>query len=206
MSGGSASRRRGDRLIESIYNAATEIIRTEGYGNLTFVRIARLAGTGRTVLYRRWATPLDLVREIMVYRSARALGGELIDAVKDTGSLRGDLLYLMELYQQIYIATGPEIMNALLFEMSQDNARMPVLKDHAVFKNVEVMDKLLSFARARGDRINDLSINAQTLPFDLIRMSFLWERRTLDEAEREKLVDEIVLPVFTGSAVTRHVP
>jgi len=192
------SRRRGDRLLESIYDAATQIINTEGYGALTFLRVARLARTGRTVLYRRWATPFDLVREIMIYRSTAALDGELIDKIEDTGSLRGDLLHLMDLYQRIYLATGPELMNAVLFEMSQDAARMAQMKDGAVFKNVQVMEKLLGFAKARGDEIKPLSMTAKTLPFDLIRTSFLWERRVLSADERERLVDEIVLPVFRG--------
>jgi len=191
------SRRRGDRLLESIYDAATQIINTEGYGSLTFLRVARLARTGRTVLYRRWATPFDLVREIMIAKSTTALDGELIDKIEDTGSLRGDLLFLMDLYQRIYLATGPELMNAVLFEMSQDAARMAQMKDGAVFKNIQVMDKLLGFAKARGDKVNQLSMTAKTLPFDLIRTSFLWERRVLTEKERERLVDEIVLPVFT---------
>ena len=191
------TRKRGDKLLESIYNAAIEIIRNEGYGNLTFLRVSRLARTGRTVLYRRWATPLDLIREIMTYRSAQALGGDLPDLIRDTGSLRGDLLYLLELYQKIYSSVGPEIMNAMLFEMSQNNTRIPEIKSDIGFRNVELMDKLLGFAEARGEKIKLLSEQALTLPFNLIRMSFLWERRTISEAAREQLVDEILLPVFT---------
>ena len=192
------SRKRGDKLLESIYDAAIEIIRSEGYANLTFLRIARAAKTGRTVLYRRWATPLDLIREIMAYKSAQSLDGELVDMVEDTGSLRGDLLHLMELYQKIYLSVGPEIMNAMLFEMSQDNARIPAIKSNIASRNVQVMDKLAGFADARGEKIRPLSKITQTLPFDLIRMGFLWERRELDQTAREQLVDEILMPVFKG--------
>jgi len=192
------TRKRGDKLLESIYDAAIEIIRNEGYGSLTFLKISRLARTGRTVLYRRWATPLDLIREIMKYRSEQALGGDLVELIKDTGSLRGDLLYMMELYQKIYLAVGPEVMNAMLFEMSQNNERIPALKNDVGFRNVEMMEKLKGFAAARGEKIKPLSEKAMRLPFDLIRVSFLWERHAMDEAERERLVDEILLPVFVG--------
>ena len=193
-----ATRKRGDMLTQSIYDAAIDIIRSEGYGSLTFLKVARAARTGRTVLYRRWATPLDLVREIMTYRSAQALGGDLPGLVKDTGSLRGDLLYMMELYQKIYVSVGPEIMNAMLFELSQNNARIPVLKADIGFRNVELMEKLLGFAKARGEPVRPLSETALTLPFDLIRMRFIWGQRELDKAAREQLVDEILLPVFIG--------
>ena len=198
MEQSNASRKRGDRLIESIYSAAIEIIRTEGYGNLTFQRVARLARTSRTVLYRRWATPLELIREIMTYRSALALDGDLIDKVKDTGSLRGDLLLLITLYQTIYTAVGPETMNAMLFEMSQNNVKLPDIKNDIVFRNVQVMEKIVEFAKARGEHIKTLSDTALALPIDLIRISFLWGQQIMGQIELEKLVDEILLPVLKG--------
>jgi len=191
-----ATRKRGDELLESIYTAAIEIIRDEGYGSLTFLRIARLARTGRAGLYRRWATPLDLIREIMTYRSAQALGGDMVDLLIDTGSLRGDLLYLLNLYQKIYVSVGPEVMNAMLFEMSQNNMKLPEIKNNAAYRNVETMEKILGFAKARGEKIKPLSERALRLPFELIRMTFLWERRALDQADQERLVDEILLPVY----------
>jgi len=199
MSSEIATRKRGDRLLESIYHATIEIIRDEGYSNLTFLRIARVARTGRTVLYRRWATPFDLVREIMVYKSAQALGGDLIDLIKDTGSLRGDLLYLMKLHEKIYTSVGPEIMNVMLFEQSQNNARIPAIKDDIGLRNVALMEKIIGFAKARGETVKPLSEVALTLPFDLIRINLLWGKQAPNGTALEHLVDEIVMPVFTGS-------
>jgi len=196
MSESSATRKRGDRLMESIYDAAIEIIRNEGYGNLTFLRIARLARTGRAGLYRRWATPFDLIREIIAFRSEQALGGDLADLAKDTGSLRSDLLYLLELYQRIYVYVGPEVMNAMLFEMGQNNSRIPAIKSDIGFRNAELMEKLLGFARGRGEKVKPVNEKTLRLPFDLVRMRFLLERQALDEATRDELVDEILLPVF----------
>ena len=196
MASGSRTRKRGDQLLESIYDATIEIIRNDGYGNLTFLKISRVARTGRTVLYRRWATPFDLVREIVAYKSEQALGGDLIDLVKDTGSLRGDLLYTIKLYQKIYMSVGPEIMNAVLLEMSQNNTRIPTIKSDVDYKNIQVIEKLVQFARARGERIKPLSKTALALPFDLIRMHFILEQHVFSKAEQEQLVDEILLPVF----------
>ncbi|MCL2883811.1 MAG: TetR/AcrR family transcriptional regulator [Coriobacteriia bacterium] len=190
------TRKRGQVLLESIYDATLQIIRTQGYGNLTFMRVARLANTGRSVLYRRWATPFDLIREIMAYRTEQALGGSLDDMLRDTGSLRSDLLYLFALYQKIYLSVGPEIMNAMLFEMSQSNARIPTIATDIGFRNVALMRRLLGFAQARGEQTRPLSNAALTIPFDLIRMRFMWERRELLEAECAQIVDEVLLPVF----------
>ena len=190
------NRKRGDQLIESIYDATLNILRAEGYNNLTFAKIADIAQTSRTVLYRRWPSPFALVRDIMIYKSKKAIGGDLIDKIKDTGSLRGDLLYMLKLYQNIYLETGPEIMNAMLFEMSQRNVKIPVIKDDIWHRNVIYMSKIIQFAEARGEKIKKLSPVALTLPFDLVRMSFMWEQRVLDKKAREQLVDEILLPVY----------
>ena len=109
----------------------------------------------------------------MVYKTTKALGGELIDKIEDTGSLRSDLLQLLTLYQRIYTEGSHEIMNAILFEMGQDNKKMSEIEIHATKKNILVMRKLLDFAKARGEKIKEVSDATLTLPFDLIRVENL---------------------------------
>lgn len=193
-------RRRGDALSESIYNATIEMIKKVGYTNLTFQQIAQAAKTSRTVIYRRWKTTFELIHEIMVYKTTKALGGELIDKIEDTGSLRSDLLQLLTLYQRIYTEGTHEIMNAILFEMGQDNKKMSEIEIHATKKNILVMKKLLDFAKARGEKIKEVSDATLTLPFDLIRVENLLRKKAIDAKRLEVLVDEILLPVFLASS------
>ncbi len=196
----SDTRRRGDTLTESIYQAVEDIIKTEGYTNLTFQKIAQAARTSRTVLYRRWETPLDLIHDLVVEKLLHALGGEFIDMLEDTGSLRGDLLRLLTLYQRYYIAVGPEIMNAVLFEASQNSPTMVAMGQNAVKKNILAIRKVLDFARMRGDKVKNVSEFALRLPFDMIRMQYLLLRTEIDARQLELLVDEILLPVFSETA------
>ena len=119
------TRKRGETLIESIYDAAVKLIKEAGYANLTFQQIAKAAKTSRSVLYRRWSNMFDLLMEIVDDRSAKALGSQLIDRIENTGTLRGDLLNLLTLYQGIYAEIGPEILSAVLFEMGQGNNKVP---------------------------------------------------------------------------------
>lgn len=201
------TRRRGDVLIDNIYDATIRIIREAGYSNLTFMQIAQNAKTSRTVLYRRWTTTFDLIREIMLYKSALALDGELIDKIEDTGSLRSDLLRLLTLYQRFYTGVGTEVMNAFLFEMSQNREKVAGIKSGekgkkiadikagAMEKNILVMKKLLRLAKARGDKLKEVDDMTLLLPFDLIRMENLF-REVVDAKRLELLVDEILLPVF----------
>jgi len=199
---GRNTRRRGDTLTEDIYKAAIELIKKVGYTNLTFQQIAQAAKTSRTVLYRRWKTTFELIYDIMVYKMKNTLGGELIDRIKDTGSLRGDLLQLLTLYQSVYIEVEHEIMNAILFELGQNNDKMSELEMNATNKNIFVMRKLLEFAKKRGEVIKEVSDETLTLPFDLIRMENILRQDGIDEKRLEVLVDEILLPVFLDNNPT----
>lgn len=191
-----STRRRGDTLSECIYDATIELLKKEGYTNLSFQQIARAAKTSRTVMYRRWDNTFELIREIMVCRMREALDGELIDKIEDTGSLRGDLLLLLTLYQSIYNAVGPEIINAILFEMSHNSEKMAEITMNATSRNILTMRKLLSFAKNRGEQIKELSDATLTLPFDLIRVEYFLRKEVVDTKRLEVLVDEILLPVF----------
>jgi len=193
-------RRRGDALTASIYQATLEALKEDGYANLTFQKIAQMTRTSRTVLYRRWETPLALIHEIVLQKMHLAFNGELIDNITDTGSLRSDLLHLLTLYQRLYAEVGPEMMNAVLFEMSQNNASLPPVVRNAIEKNIAMMRKIVAFAQTRGEKIKHLSPRTLALPFDLIRMDNLLYRTAIDAKHLEQLVDEILLPVFLDSA------
>ena len=144
------TRKRGDALVESIYDAVVKLIKEDGYDNLTFQQLAKAAKTSRSVLYRRWANMFDLLMEIVDDRSSKALGGQLIDRIENTGTLRGDLLNLLTLYQSIYAEIGPEIMSAALFEIGQGNKKVPEAEVDAEVKNILFMRKLLKNAKSRG--------------------------------------------------------
>ncbi|MEY8001744.1 TetR/AcrR family transcriptional regulator [Clostridium sp. Mt-5] len=190
------TRKRGDTLIESIYDAAVKLIKEVGYANLTFQQIAKAAKTSRSVLYRRWANMFDLLMEIVDDRSSKALGGQLIDRIKNTGTLRGDLLNLLTIYQSIYAEIGPEILSAVLFEIGQGNSKVPEAEVDAEAKNILVMRKLLKNAKSRGEKIKEVSDITLTLPFNLIRMENLMYKN-VDSNQIALFVDEILLPVFT---------
>ncbi len=191
------TRKRGDTLVETIYDAAVKLIKEVGYANLTFQQIAKAAKTSRSVLYRRWANMFDLLMQIVDDRFSKALGGQLIDRIENTGTLRGDLLNLLALYQSTYAEIGPEILSAVLFEIGQGNNKVPEAEVDAAAKNILVMRKLLESAKSRGEKIKEVSDIILTLPFNLIRMENLMYKN-VDSNRIVLFVDEILLPVFTA--------
>jgi len=193
------SRKRGDVLLETVYAATTALVEEEGYTSLSFLKVAQRARTSRTVLYRRWGTMLNLIHDAMSYRSSQALGGSLIDQLRDTGSLRGDLLHLIGVYQSLYAAVGPDIVNAVLFEMSRDNQQAQELKTGIDDQNEASIDVILGYAQARGEIVGPLGPAARSLPFDLIRIRFMLGR-PLTDIDAQEIVDRILLPVFRSEA------
>ena len=189
-------RKRGNVLLESIYDATVKVIKEVGYANLTFQQIAKTAKTSRTVIYRRWSTKFDLIREIKEYKKSIVLDGELSDEIQKTESLREDLLQMITLYQKVYMEVGHEIMSAFLFELSQNNDKIAEIKIIAKEKNIMIMKKLLEFARERGDKIKKVSNETLLLPFDLIRIENVMWKSEIDESRLASLVDEILIPVF----------
>jgi len=193
---GMNTRKRGNTLVESIYDTTVKLIKEVGYANLTFQQIAKAARTSRSVLYRRWTNMFDLLMGIVDDRSSKALGGQLIDRIENTGTLRGDLLNLLTLYQNIYAEIGPEILSAVLFEIGQGNNKVPGAEIDALAKNILVMRKLLENAMSRGEKIKDVSDTTLSLPFNLIRIENLMHKN-VDTNRIALFLDEILLPVFT---------
>ncbi|MEO6469865.1 MAG: TetR/AcrR family transcriptional regulator [Acidimicrobiia bacterium] len=72
----------------AILDAATELFCDLGYEGLSFEGVAARAGVGKTTIYRRYPTKLDLVMAVNGCLSAGML------PEPNTGTLRGDLLVI----------------------------------------------------------------------------------------------------------------
>jgi AcrR family transcriptional regulator len=56
---------RAARSREAILAAAYELLAREGPGAITHQRVAQQAGVGRATVYRHWAAPEDLLRDVL---------------------------------------------------------------------------------------------------------------------------------------------
>jgi AcrR family transcriptional regulator len=63
-------RPRDQAATRAIHQAALDLLERHGYGALTIDGIARLAGTGRQTIYRRWPTKADVVLDALNARAA----------------------------------------------------------------------------------------------------------------------------------------
>src|SRR2546428_5663747 len=56
---------RAARSREAILAAAYDLLAREGPGAITHQRVAQQAGVGRATVYRHWAAPQDLLRDVL---------------------------------------------------------------------------------------------------------------------------------------------
>src|SRR3954464_14509264 len=76
-------------LSEQLISVAVDILAEDGWGRLNSDRIAARARAGKAGIYRRWPSMPVMVREA----GSRL---HLVPVADDPGSLRGDLLALLE--------------------------------------------------------------------------------------------------------------
>ena len=193
-------RRRGEELEKAILDAAHDIIETSGYENLTIQRVANLAQTSRTVIYRRYETPVDLLHALVLYKSAQALGGRMIDLFRDQGSLRADLLAVVHIYQRFFDAVGSKLLGAVMAEFSRNNEPFRAWFDQARNSNLQIMDKVGEYARRRREITHQFTDIQMSLPFDLLRFENIIRKEPITDAYLTRLVDEVLLPVFSGKS------
>lgn len=180
------SRRRGAVLEDALLQAAWEELSEVGYAKLTMEGAAARAGTSKAVLYRRWPNRAGLVLAAM-RRRVVALSSD----VPDTGSLRGDVLSVLDQLRRRYREIGPDIIHGLMTEVHEVPA--------SVFQVVpEVMMTVLTRAAERGEvRLKKVTPRIASLPGDLLRHDVMIGRTAASDAYLAEIVDDIFLPLVT---------
>lgn len=96
-----AGRARGKPIEQAIVAATLDELARHGFEGLSIPRVAVAADVNKTTVYRRWPT-----REALVAAALEAALVETSDELTDTGSLRGDLLRMVELIAASLEAPG----------------------------------------------------------------------------------------------------
>jgi AcrR family transcriptional regulator len=185
-----AQRRRGAVLEEALLDAAWTELRAVGYSQLTYDAVANRAGTSRPVLYRRWAHKHDLVLAAMK-NHAPLLSGP----VPDTGSLRGDVIALLERGAKQLRVVGQDVILGLLSDIIAGPDRLSqALRVSDV--SLEVMMTILKRADERGEvYLKTIPERVITLPLDLNRHEIIVTGNVPTLASIEHIVDDIFLPL-----------
>jgi AcrR family transcriptional regulator len=199
QAGRTQTRRHGAELERAILDAAWEQLTAEGYEHFTIDTVAARARTSKPVLYRRWKTREDLLRDTVRHRGAADP-----PAVPDTGTLRGDLLALLA-----YANTTRSPMAALMSSMlgSYYNQAGPTpaeLREAFLSQRGSAVEQVVNRAVERGEidpaRLTPRIID---LPFDLFRNEMMMTLKPVPDHVLRQIVDDIFIPLVTTQPPTR---
>jgi AcrR family transcriptional regulator len=136
---------RGD-ITRALRSAVLEELAAVGYGRFSIEAVARRAGVGKTAVYRRWHSKLDMVLEVVSGPIGRRL------RLPDTGSLAGDVAVLVNAATAaLHHPLASQIIPDLLAEAARTPQLARTLGDALRANQRHVGDVLVSRAVARGE-------------------------------------------------------
>jgi AcrR family transcriptional regulator len=186
-----ARRRRGQELEDALLEAAWDELLESGYAALTFDAVAARAGTSRPVVYRRWPTKPDLVRAAVGRAGTRDRY-----PLPDTGSLRGDLIALLQRANETRMGFAA-VLSVRLGQYFEETGTGPAdLREEMLGDRVTSMQLILDRSIARGELDPArLTPRIASLPFDLFRHEVLMTLKPVPLETIEEIVDTIFLPL-----------
>jgi AcrR family transcriptional regulator len=187
----SEPRRRGDELVQAIYDAALAELVENGYASVTMDTVAQRARTGKASLYRRWPTRVELIMDAIHSRIPD------VDSMIDTGSLRSDLIALFDRFAAELAGPIGQALRGVWAESLGDEEHHRRVRNHSRHGGLTLIRAILDRAVERGE-IAPAAITAQRMEAGpaILRYRLLLDGRPLDVTE---LVDDVVLPLFTAA-------
>jgi AcrR family transcriptional regulator len=186
-----AGRRRGAELTRAIYQATLEELARTSFEELAFDKIAPLAGTGKSALYRRWSTPEQLVLAALTDPSTGF--GE--PTAPGTGSLREDLTTLLGGFARVLDEPRGRALRPLLIQRARHPELFDEVRRRVVLPHQRLLLAVLKAAVDRGeaDARCVTPLVASVGPRLVIADSL--ERGTVSQARVRAIVDEVLLPL-----------
>jgi AcrR family transcriptional regulator len=169
--------------------AALELLIDEGIDSVTMEAVAARAGVGKTTIYRRWASQDEVIAAAL-----QELTGDI--EVPDTGTVRGDLVALLELIHRVSLKTLCAAMMARLIACTLTSPRqLDFVVAHLYEPRKAAIVQILRRGVERGELRGDLDVELAFAMF--IGPGFV---RTLLEAKEpfkdpsigDKLIDMLL--------------
>ncbi|WP_189112573.1 TetR/AcrR family transcriptional regulator [Pilimelia terevasa] len=135
-----------DEVTSAIRDALMKELADVGYGRLSIEAVARRAGVGKTAIYRRWPSKVDMVIEIVSAVAGRRL------PLPDTGNLRDDLRMLLSaLALALHHPLASQIIPDLLAEAARNPQIAETLLDTLRTHQRDIAARILGRAVDRGE-------------------------------------------------------
>ena len=184
-------RRRGRAAAGALCRAALDELAEHSFDGLSIERIAYRAGTGKSAIYRRWRTKLDLVVATLVHAFPPP------GPATTTGDLRTDLLLF---HQRMAEALGGALGAALLANVGQQRQHPELaaaLQDQILAPRHRILGELLAAGAERGEvRPGALTPECIHTGPALLRQHFIESGQQPSDEDIRLLVDNVLIPML----------
>lgn len=186
------SRRRGAPLEHAILDAAWDLLTQVGYAKLTMEAVAARAGTSRPVIHRRWPTRAQLAFAAVQHAAPAETD------TPDTGSLRTDLVALMERLVRRVDSVHGEVLAGIAAETARDPDAMHAIRGRLTATTEDRhVTAVVQRAAERGEiPAVQLPARVTRLPTDLIRNEVILYGQPPDGNTIAEIVDRVILPAI----------
>lgn len=187
-------RRRGRALEQALLAAAWDELTERGYDGFTIDAVAARSGTSRAVLYRRWSSKQELVLATLAY-----VAGKDVVVAPDTGSLRGDVIGLLQQANKVRIGLAAQVFTYLGSFYRDTGTSLADLSAFVRGGRDSAMEEVIQRAIDRGEIDRErVTERIGRLPADLWRHEILMTLRPLSDEAIEEIVDTIFLPLLAS--------
>ncbi|WP_396277397.1 TetR/AcrR family transcriptional regulator [Glutamicibacter creatinolyticus] len=174
---------------QQILTCAQQVLAEQGFAQFTMDEVAARIGASKATVYRRWSSRTELL-------AAAISSLEWNTAAPDTGSLREDLIQLTA----IWFAQDPmrdAIFVNLLAALPSDEQLHELYMANIATPRAHLVQTVVEQARARGELGAQSSTQSTRgiLPA-MVFHRLVVERRPVDRAYVERVVDEVILPAM----------
>jgi AcrR family transcriptional regulator len=184
--------RRGDVRYDAILLAALQLLAEVGYDQMRMDAIAERARASKATIYRRWSGKADLVLAALKRHVAPAT-----TAPPDTGSLRGDLVAVLEGMRANLAAQDAAVILGLLTAMRHEPQLADTVRQQFIDVKRGAFDAVLGRAVKRGalPETIDRGLLAEVSSALLFSRVFI-TGGPLDTGFVEHLVDAVLMPLL----------
>jgi AcrR family transcriptional regulator len=184
---------RGEVRERAILAAVIELLGELGYAGMTMDAVAARAHASKTTIYRRWPGKPQLV-----LAAVDGYAAERLTAGADTGSLRGDLLAVLQAMAGHLTSEFLSMMSGLMHAMRADPELAAALRPRLGIGHAVVLP-IIGRAAERGELPAGADAELAALAHEVIEALVLRRMAAGDGLGPEfagHVVDDIVIPVL----------
>jgi AcrR family transcriptional regulator len=172
-------------------DAALELVVEVGYDRLSMDALAERARASKATIYRHWSGKAEVVAEAVRCRQCHQLSSP------DTGSLRGDLLVMLDEIGTSLAAEDGAVVAGVLWAARSDPVLAGLMRAQAAEGKQAIARRIVDQAVARGEIPPgaDPQTITEVVPA-MVFMRLLITGEPIDAAFFEHVVDDIVVPVL----------